>query len=153
MSNCRRGICTRRPCSAIIDALYAQWPRPLIDRAKPAQGCKGTPFQETICWCVYLCGYAVELALKARIIKTMRWAGFPQTNAEFDKYKSFRTHDLEVLLHLSGWEPKIRAAFTVEWSAVSDWTPEARYHLPGGVTEAQATDMIERAARIVGALL
>jgi HEPN domain-containing protein len=31
----------------------------------------------------YLCGYAVELALKARICKTLKWTGFPETNKEF----------------------------------------------------------------------
>ena len=33
---------------------------------------------------VYLCGYAVEIALKARICRTLKWtAGFPETPAEF----------------------------------------------------------------------
>jgi HEPN domain-containing protein len=27
----------------------------------------------------YLCGYAVELTLKARICRTLKWAGFPST--------------------------------------------------------------------------
>ncbi len=31
----------------------------------------------------YLCGYAIELALKARICKTLRWPNFPDTNKEF----------------------------------------------------------------------
>ena len=32
---------------------------------------------------VYLCGYAVELALKARICETLDWDGYPSTNREF----------------------------------------------------------------------
>ena len=33
---------------------------------------------------IYLCGYAVEIALKARICRTLNWvAGFPETQAEF----------------------------------------------------------------------
>jgi hypothetical protein len=49
----------------------------------------------------YLVGYGVELALKARICETLGWEGFPSTRNEFRQYASFRTHDLEVLLHLS----------------------------------------------------
>jgi hypothetical protein len=30
----------------------------------------------------YLCGYAVELALKARICRTLKWAGFPDSRKE-----------------------------------------------------------------------
>ncbi|MCB0065385.1 MAG: HEPN domain-containing protein [Caldilineaceae bacterium] len=51
---------------------------------------------------MYLCGYAVELALKARICRTLKWAGYPSTRKEFEGYQSLRTHDLKVLLHLSG---------------------------------------------------
>jgi hypothetical protein len=35
---------------------------------------------------IYLCGYAVELALKARICQTLKWADFPETAGEFDKH-------------------------------------------------------------------
>ncbi|MEN8215647.1 MAG: HEPN domain-containing protein [Pseudomonadota bacterium] len=31
----------------------------------------------------YLCGYAIELALKARICQTLGWTCFPETNKEF----------------------------------------------------------------------
>jgi HEPN domain-containing protein len=56
---------------------------------------------------VYLCGYAVEIAIKARIVKTLRWSGFPELSKDFGGLTSFKSHDLEVLLHLSGWEPRI----------------------------------------------
>jgi hypothetical protein len=29
---------------------------------------------------VYLCGYSVEIGLKARICRTLKWDGFPSTN-------------------------------------------------------------------------
>ena len=32
---------------------------------------------------VYICGYAVEIALKARVCKTLRWSGYPSTASEF----------------------------------------------------------------------
>ena len=51
---------------------------------------------------VYLSGYAVELALKARICETLGWIEFPSTRGEFHKYQSLQTHELEVLLEFSG---------------------------------------------------
>jgi len=55
---------------------------------------------------IYLCGYAVEIALKAKICKTLSWLGYPSTGGEFQNYQSFRTHNLHVLLRLSGVEEK-----------------------------------------------
>lgn len=75
----------------------------------------------------YLCGYAVELALKARICITLNWEGFPQTRSEFEGFSSFKTHRLNVLLALSGQEQRIKAEQLDEWSAVVPWDPEARY--------------------------
>jgi len=46
---------------------------------------------------VYLCGYAVEIALKERICRTLSWPGYPSTRREFANYQSFRTHNLGVL--------------------------------------------------------
>lgn len=34
----------------------------------------------------YLCGYAVELTLKARICATLNWSGFPETRSEFEDF-------------------------------------------------------------------
>ncbi|MBI4312373.1 MAG: hypothetical protein HY681_11420, partial [Chloroflexi bacterium] len=101
---------------------------------------------------VYLCGYAVEMALKARICRTLRWEGFPETNAEFRDYQSFRIHDLAVLLHLSGIEHSVLDRFPVQWAAVSKWNPESRYAPIGTTSLQEATDMIEAARIIVRAL-
>ena len=60
---------------------------------------------------VYLCGYAVELALKARICMGLGWKEYPTPK---EKYKSFYVHDLDVLLHLSGRESAILAKDTPE---------------------------------------
>lgn len=92
---------------------------------------------------IYLCGYAVELALKARICRTLRWAGYPATGREFDDYKSFRTHDLDVLLHLSGIEARIQTRLLAEWSAVTQWNPELRYMPIGSSTQGDADLMVE----------
>ena len=93
----------------------------------------------------YLCGYAIELALKARICKTLRWAGFPSTSSEFSNLKSFRTHSLDVLLSLTGLEQRVKTKFLVEWSAVAAWDPEARYKPIGSATSAKAKLMLESA--------
>jgi hypothetical protein len=56
---------------------------------------------------IYICGYAVEMALKARIFDTLSWSGYPSTRSEFQNYQTFRTHDLNVLLRLSGIENRL----------------------------------------------
>jgi HEPN domain-containing protein len=91
---------------------------------------------------IYLCGYAVELALKAKICRTLDWSGYPSTNAEFKDYRSFRTHDLDVLLHLSGREEFVKTGLFPEWSAVAQWNPEARYQTIGTTKEPDAQLMI-----------
>jgi HEPN domain-containing protein len=95
---------------------------------------------------IYMCGYAVELALKARICKTLRWSGYPSTRAEFNDYRSFKTHDLDVLLHLSGIEDKIKTKLLAEWSAVAQWNPDARYQPIGNVGVMDARLMLSAAA-------
>ena len=77
---------------------------------------------------MYLCGYAVELSLKARICRTLKWAGYPATAREFDNYKSFKTHNLSVLLHLSGIEERINRDLLKEWSVVAQWSPRVPLH-------------------------
>ncbi len=101
---------------------------------------------------VYLCGYAVETALKARISKTLGWAGYPATRKEFENLQTFKTHSLEVLLTLSGKERRIKIHFFSEWSAVAAWDPEARYKPIGTVKAADAKLMIESARILVRAL-
>ena len=91
---------------------------------------------------VYLCGYAIETALKARICTTLKWPEFPSNTAEFRNYQSFRTHDLDVLLSLSGSEKKVKTRFLADWSVVAKWNPEARYGPIGALTRRDAGLMI-----------
>lgn len=58
---------------------------------------------------VYLCGYTVAIALKERICRALKWPGFPATAGEFNFYRSFQTHNLEVLLDLTAIGNKIKA--------------------------------------------
>jgi len=90
----------------------------------------------------YLCGYAVELALKARICATLKWSGFPESSNEFHSYQSFKTHNLDVLLHLSGREQQIKSKSLIAWSAIAAWEPETRYTRIGTASEAGIRSMI-----------
>lgn len=76
---------------------------------------------------VYLCGYAIELALKARICKTLKWTTFP--DSEVHEPRTFTTHHLPTLLSLSGIQHKVKSNHLTEWSAIEKWTPEMRYVL------------------------
>lgn len=94
---------------------------------------------------IYICGYAVEMALKARICKTLRWSGYPSTRGEFQNLQTFRTHDLDLLLHLSAAEGRIKTECLPEWSAVAQWEPEARYKPVGSATKEDVELMVESA--------
>jgi HEPN domain-containing protein len=99
---------------------------------------------------IYLGGYVVELALKSRICVVLNWKGFPQTGGEFQNYKSFTTHNLDVLLSLSGVEDKIKSEYLAEWSAVAAWDPEARYNPIGSASKGDAELLLEAARTLLG---
>lgn len=101
---------------------------------------------------VYLCGYSVELALKARICLTLGWSGFPETSLEFQGLQSLRTHDLEVLLRFSGVEGAITAKYLAEWSVILNWDPSKRYARSGTSTPQEANRMILAGTTLVSAL-
>jgi HEPN domain-containing protein len=101
---------------------------------------------------IYLCGYAVELTLKARVCRTLRWAAFPQTNNEFQQLQSFKTHNLETLLRLAGREDKVRIRHLADWSVVVNWNPESRYEPPGTATRVSALSMIGATRRLMSAI-
>lgn len=101
---------------------------------------------------VYLCGYAVEIALKERICRTLKWPGFPATSGEFNYYRSLQTHNLEVLLNLSTAGDKVIAALAGDWSILAAWNPEQRYNSRGTKTMNDANKMVsitERALKVI----
>ncbi|NQS98457.1 MAG: HEPN domain-containing protein [candidate division Zixibacteria bacterium] len=98
---------------------------------------------------IYLCGYAIEIALKHRICKTLHWDGYPFTNKEFDDLRSFRTYDLDTLLKLSGIEKRIKKEFHIEWSVVSLWDPQVRYETIGRASRSIAEQMINSTITIL----
>jgi HEPN domain-containing protein len=101
---------------------------------------------------IYLGGYVVELALKSSICKILKWKSFPQTRREFQNYQSFKTHDLDILLSLSGAEDKIKTNFLAEWYAVAMWDPEARYNPIGSASKSDVELLLESARKLMGAL-
>lgn len=101
---------------------------------------------------VYLCGYAVEMILKLRICKTLKWLGFPSTQKEFNGYASFKTHNLDILLRLTGLEDKIKSELLEEWSIVRVWNPESRYNPVGNVSLPDAMQMIRSTKALLSKL-
>lgn len=100
----------------------------------------------------YVCGYAIELALKARISSTLNWDGFPEKRSEFENLATFKTHKLDVLLALSGQERRIKSDHLTEWTAVATWDPEVRYKTVGQVAGAEVELMVSSAETLLGVL-
>jgi len=98
---------------------------------------------------VYLCGYSIEIALKYKICKTLNWAAFPSSNREFENYRSLKTHDLDVLLSFTGIDTTLKITYFAEWSAISIWNPEARYHPIGMIDPDKASRMIKSAKTLI----
>jgi len=93
----------------------------------------------------YLCGYAVECALKACIAKQTKRYDFPDKKTVVESY----THDLEKLvsMRLVGMatplldleqETKTDPKFGVNWNIVKDWKEDSRYKK---VAEKDARDL------------
>src|SRR3989338_6844493 len=100
----------------------------------------------------YLCGYAVEVALKARICRTLNWTEFPSTCSEFQAYRSFQTHELDVLLRLSGQEARVKQNHFSHWNAVAVWKVESRYNVAGTARSDDAAAMIDAAEELLAVL-
>ena len=100
----------------------------------------------------YLCGYAVEVALKARICRTLNWPEFPSTGSEFQAYRSFQTHELDVLLRLSGQEARIKRNHFALWNTVAIWKADSRYNVIGTAQQSDAAAMTQAAEQLLEVL-
>jgi HEPN domain-containing protein len=91
---------------------------------------------------VYLCGYVVEFALKARICKLLGVTEYPPSS----KVKSaYAVHDLDQLLLLSGLRSKLdptNVDLFKNWSESTPWTPERRYSPKGSFSRADALKVL-----------
>ena len=102
---------------------------------------------------LYVCGYAVELALKAKICKTLRWHHFPSSPGTNNKFRSVITHNLGDLLHFSGIEEEIMTRRLAEWSSVQQWDSEARYRPINSVNAEDVKNMIDSTKQLLEVLL
>ena len=98
--------------------------------------------------CAYLCGYVVELALKARICALIGVDDYPDNLGDRLK-RAFRTHDLNELKLLAGMQEEItprnkpiNQALYTNWSA-SRWTTAGRYEPKGTYDSLSAQEMLE----------
>lgn len=94
----------------------------------------------------YLCGYAVEFALKARICITLDVDPYP------DKERDFKVHELEKLLLLSGRRKFIldNDARSKVWREVAGrWTPEMRYQASNSFTRNDAEILINAVSALL----
>lgn len=106
---------------------------------------------------VYLCGYALELILKRKIVLLLNWEGYPENNAEFKEYGlwSFKTHALGDLLHLCGLERDLLEDTEVEasWRKAKNWDSQNRYRRIDDIDVDEATSTIEATRRVVNWIL
>jgi hypothetical protein len=96
----------------------------------------------------YICGYAVELRLKARICRAHGWPEYPP---EAPLAQALKTHNLATLLLLSTMHARILGGYAGDWSVVVTWNPERRYDVTS-VTAQDAQAMVD-ATRALMAIL
>lgn len=101
----------------------------------------------------YLCGYAIELGLKYRICKTLGWTGYPSTSTEFQGYTSFKTHNLDILLRLSGIETTVKSKVFTDWGVVRLWNSEIRYQPIGSIKPIDSKEILKSSKIVLGELL
>ena len=93
--------------------------------------------------CAYLCGYVVELALKARICATLDIDEYPEKGRLGD---TFKTHGFDELRVLAGMEKELAAAnkpLGDNWSLATSWKPGRRYEPAGTYDQTGATAILD----------
>jgi len=95
---------------------------------------------------VYLAGYVVEIALKARICRILKETDYPENGRIGNAYK---THKIDELMLLAGLRDQLIQKKTTEpqflsnWNLVTPWSETFRYRPIGSATQAEALDIIE----------
>jgi hypothetical protein len=95
--------------------------------------------------CAYLCGYVVELALKARICATLNVNEYPENGSRRLK-DALWSHNFDDLKLLAGMESELSASRPVllaNWSIASKWEPARRYEPVGTYNEAAAREILD----------
>jgi hypothetical protein len=91
--------------------------------------------------CAYLCGYVVELGLKAAICATLGIDEYPETQFR----GAFKTHEFDELKLLAGMDDSFATdpKLLFNWSVTSEWTPERRYDSQGTYNAASALEILD----------
>jgi HEPN domain-containing protein len=91
--------------------------------------------------CAYLCGYVVELALKAAVCANLAVVTYPEKRLE----GAFRTHVLEDLKLVAGMDDAFigNNALLANWSVAVKWKPERRYEPEGTYTSTTSREVLE----------
>ncbi len=100
----------------------------------------------------YLCGYAVELALKAIICKDLDLLGIPSTSTEFNRIQKIKTHYLESLLEITPQKIRedIKSNYLSEWSTViNNWEPEMKYNPTLKIRKTKAESIINSSKKML----
>jgi HEPN domain-containing protein len=101
----------------------------------------------------YLCGYAIEVALKLCVCQARNWEGQPENEQESPSYGILKTHNLDNLLQLANVHRAIKSEHFQEWSIIRTWNPEARYRPIGEVSRGDAEGFLQAAAILLKALI
>jgi HEPN domain-containing protein len=101
---------------------------------------------------VYLCGYAVEIGLKCRICRTLKWADFPTTAGSSSRIRA-SGHTISASCCDSpdeNWTS--RRSSWLNGRRVKTWSPDVRYKAVGSATGPHARAMIQAAQVLLKAL-
>jgi HEPN domain len=94
--------------------------------------------------CVYLCGYVVEFALKARICANLGLSEYPEKGSRLRE--AMKSHVMDDLGLLAGMVHELttnRPVLLANWSTVNDWKPEWRYEPKGRYDQAAAEKLLD----------
>lgn len=92
----------------------------------------------------YMCGYVVELSLKACICRRLRLSGYPPGGDELKR--AFKSHKFETLLVLSGLKEEMTIGkdprLFAKWAIITSWSPDWRYRSVGSATKKTVDGMM-----------
>ena len=97
---------------------------------------------------IYLCGYSIEIALKARLCQIQKWASLHKV---VQGYGTVRIHDLDRLLEMSGIDNRIRThgSLFAMWNlVVNQWSVDIRY-LPNSNRDRRTVKSVIDASRVL----
>lgn len=92
--------------------------------------------------CAYLCGYVVELALKAAVCARLDLDEYPEGRLQ----GKFKKHDFEDLRLLAGLERAFKIANSnvlANWSVASEWKEVRRYEPEGTYDLSAAREVLD----------